>query len=127
MDRSLVLAAAVWAGLGVALGAFGAHGLQQRIPADRLAIFEIGVRYQMYHALALFGVAWLSERLPGSSLVIAAGWLFVAGIVIFSGSLYALALSGIRMLGRHHSHRRCGVHRRLDLRGPRRLARPLSG
>ncbi len=99
MDRSLVLAAAVWAGLGVALGAFGAHGLQQRIPADRLAVFEIGVRYQMYHALALFGVAWLSERLPDSSLVIAAGWLFVAGIVIFSGSLYALALSGVRLLG----------------------------
>lgn len=99
MDRSLVVAAAVWAGLGVALGAFGSHGLQQRIPADRLAIFEVGVRYQMYHALALFGVAWLSQRLPESPLVSAAGWLFVAGIVVFSGSLYALAITGVRSLG----------------------------
>jgi len=95
----LVVAAAIWAGVGVALGAFGAHGLSQRLPADRLAVFEVGVRYQMYHALALFGVAWLSSKLPDSSLVVAAGWCFVAGIVVFSGSLYALALSGQRWFG----------------------------
>ncbi len=99
MDRWLLVAACVLGGLGVALGAFGAHGLEQRVPPERLATFEIGVRYHMYHALALLAVAWLAARWPGTSLVTAAGWLFVAGVVIFSGSLYALTLTGIRTLG----------------------------
>lgn len=75
----------------VSLGAFAAHGLKSRLPPDLLAAFETGVRYHVYHALALFVVAW--TRSPG------AGWCFLAGIVLFSGSLYALALTGIRAFG----------------------------
>jgi len=84
--------------LGVGLGAFAAHGLKERLPAEMLAIFEVGVRYQMYHALALLGVAWAAGRWPGG-LTTAAGWLFITGTLIFSGSLYVLALSGLRWLG----------------------------
>ena len=84
--------------LGVAAGAFGAHALRARLDPRMLEIFETAVRYQMYHALALLAVAWAATRWP-LPLVGAAGWLFVAGIVIFSGSLYALSLSGVRALG----------------------------
>ena len=84
--------------IAVALGAFAAHGLKARLGADLLAAFETGVRYQMFHALALLAVAWACTRWPGA-LVTASGWLFVAGTVLFSGSLYALALSGMRGLG----------------------------
>jgi uncharacterized membrane protein YgdD (TMEM256/DUF423 family) len=83
---------------GVALGAFAAHGLKARLAPEMLAAFETGVRYQMYHALALLGVAWACTKWPGVPAV-AAGWLFVAGIVLFSGSLYALALGAPRWLG----------------------------
>lgn len=89
---------AVFALLAVALGAFGAHALETRVPARDLDIFETGVRYQMYHALALVAVAWVQSRWPGGGVVVA-GWLFVVGIVVFSGSLYALVLSGVRWLG----------------------------
>jgi uncharacterized membrane protein YgdD (TMEM256/DUF423 family) len=98
MDRLFFALGALAAFIGVALGAFAAHGLKSRLDADLLATFEIGVRYQMYHALALLGVAWAFTKWPGS-LVSAAGWLFVAGIVIFSGTLYVLALTGVRWLG----------------------------
>ncbi len=97
--------------IGVALGAFGSHALRAKLSPERLVTFETGVRYQMWHALALFAVvlvdAWrptsgpafyLAERGTGWP-VLAAGWLFVAGIVLFSGSLYALALTGRRPLG----------------------------
>lgn len=84
--------------VAVALGAFAAHALKNRLPPDLLAVFEVGVRYQMYHALALLAVAWASTQWPSPALT-AGGWLFVAGTVIFSGSLYALALSGERWLG----------------------------
>ena len=84
--------------LGVALGAFAAHGLKARLGADMLATFEVGVRYQVIHALALLAVAWAQTRFPGA-LVSAGGWLFVAGTLLFSGSLYLLALSGARWLG----------------------------
>ncbi|HLL46426.1 MAG TPA: DUF423 domain-containing protein [Longimicrobiaceae bacterium] len=84
--------------LGVGAGAFGAHALRARLPADLLAVFETGVRYQMYHALALLAAAWAVERWA-SGAAVAAGWAFVAGIVVFSGSLYVLALSGARWLG----------------------------
>ena len=84
--------------LGVAAGAFGAHGLKAWLAPEMLAVFETGVRYHLIHALALFAVAWAATRWE-SRAILAAGWLFVAGIVIFSGSLYALALSGIRVLG----------------------------
>src|SRR5262245_55418948 len=84
--------------LGVALGAFGAHGLRSRLEPELLVVFEVGVRYQMYHALALLAVGWACTRWPGA-VVTASGWLFVAGTIVFSGSLYALALSGVRWLG----------------------------
>jgi len=84
--------------LGVALGAFGAHALKGRLDTDLLATFEVGVRYQMYHAFALMAVGWAQTRWPGTVLT-ASGWLFVVGTVIFPGSLYLLSLSGLRWLG----------------------------
>jgi uncharacterized membrane protein YgdD (TMEM256/DUF423 family) len=98
MDRTFLFIAALAGLTGVALGAFGAHGLRGRLSPDMLVVFETAVRYQMYHALAIFGVGLLMAPM-GGWLVKAAGWLFTAGIVIFSGSLYALALTGISMLG----------------------------
>lgn len=89
---------ALFAAIGVGLGAFGAHALKARLSPEDLAIFEVGVRYQMYHALALIGVGAVAMRLD-SSLVKAAGWAFVLGILIFSGSLYALVGTGTRVLG----------------------------
>ena len=98
MDKVFFGIGALSGFLGVALGAFGAHALKTRLDADMLAIFEVGVRYQMYHALALLAVGWACTRWPGAVLT-ASGWLFVAGTVIFSGSLYAMSLSGVRWLG----------------------------
>ena len=89
---------ALLGGLGVAIGAFGAHGLKGRLSPEMLAVFETGVRYHMYHALAILLTAALMSRLEGRSIVIA-GWSFATGILIFSGSLYALALSGVTILG----------------------------
>jgi uncharacterized membrane protein YgdD (TMEM256/DUF423 family) len=83
---------------GVVLGAFGAHGLKARVGPDLLEIWETAARYQILHALALLATAWASERWPGGAST-AAGWLFLLGILIFSGSLYALVLSGVRVLG----------------------------
>lgn len=99
MERTFFTLGALFAGLAVALGAFGAHILRGSLSADLLATFETGVRYQVYHGLALFAVVLALGRWPGSNLSVAAGWLFVAGILIFSGSLYVLALSGVRWLG----------------------------
>jgi len=96
--RGLLVAGAVSAFLGVAAGAFGAHGLHDRLPTDLLEVYHTGVRYQMIHALALVALAALAGRWPGAAWG-AAGWLFVVGTVLFSGSLYALALSGVRWLG----------------------------
>jgi uncharacterized membrane protein YgdD (TMEM256/DUF423 family) len=84
--------------VGVALGAFAAHGLKARLAPELLAVFETGVRYQMYHAFALFAAAWGFTRWQ-SQIFGLAGGLFVAGIVIFSGSLYLLAFTGERWLG----------------------------
>ena len=84
--------------LGVALGAFGAHALKARLDAELLVAFETGVRYQMYHALALLAVGWAHTRWPGAVLT-TGGWLFVVGTALFSGSLYALSLTGVRWLG----------------------------
>ena len=91
-------AGAAMAGLGVLLGAFGAHGLRERITPDLLAVYDTGIRYHLIHALALLAVSWAAERWS-SAWVGAAGWLFVAGIVVFSGSLYLLAVTGARWLG----------------------------
>ncbi|HEX2450935.1 MAG TPA: DUF423 domain-containing protein [Gemmatimonadales bacterium] len=97
-DRLFLILAAVSGFIAVGAGAFGAHALRARLSPELLAVFETGVRYQMYHALALVAAACVVNRWPGP-LAGWAGWLFVAGTVVFSGSLYALALSGIRWLG----------------------------
>ena len=89
---------AIAGAVGVTLGAFGAHALKSRVTEDLITVFEIGVRYQMYHALALFAVAWAAGRWPGS-WINASGWLFTLGILVFSGSLYLMTLSGARWLG----------------------------
>ncbi|MBI3972675.1 MAG: DUF423 domain-containing protein [Chloroflexi bacterium] len=98
MERLFFLLGAVFALLAVGLGAFGAHALRDRLPADLLAVFETGVRYHFYHALGLLAVAYAANRWPVGQTT-AAGWLFVAGIVLFSGSLYLLAITGTRWLG----------------------------
>ncbi|HEX4951091.1 MAG TPA: DUF423 domain-containing protein [Blastocatellia bacterium] len=98
MERLFFFLGALSAGIGVAAGAFGAHGLKDRLSADLLTTFEVGVRYQMYHAFALFIVAWVLTRWP-SSLAVTSGWCFVLGTVLFSGSLYVLSLSGLKWLG----------------------------
>jgi len=98
LARLFFVFACLFGMLGVAAGAFGAHALRGRLSEPMLAVFETGVRYQMYHALALLAVALLISR-TGSGAAVAAGWLFSAGILIFSGSLYVLTLTGVRWLG----------------------------
>jgi uncharacterized membrane protein YgdD (TMEM256/DUF423 family) len=98
MDRTFLLIGALAAFLGVALGAFGAHALRARLSPQSLEVFETGVRYQMYHAFAVLIVALALVRLDGW-IVRTAGWLFTIGIVLFSGSLYVVALSGVRAFG----------------------------
>jgi uncharacterized membrane protein YgdD (TMEM256/DUF423 family) len=98
MERIFFALGSLSALIGVAAGAFGAHALRTRLPADLLAVFETAVRYQLVHSLALLAVAWAVTRWPGR-VSVAAGVLFVAGILLFSGSLYALALTGARGLG----------------------------
>ena len=85
-------------GLGVILGAFGAHGLRERLTPEMLVVFETGVRYHLIHGLGLLAIAWAASRWPDTYVNIA-GYLFVAGILIFSGSLYVLAITGISWLG----------------------------
>lgn len=97
-DRLFGTIGAVSALVAVGAGAFGAHALRHRLGPDLLSVFETGVRYQMYHALALFVVAWAATRWA-SAWMMAAGWAFTAGIVVFSGSLYVLSLSGVRAWG----------------------------
>jgi uncharacterized membrane protein YgdD (TMEM256/DUF423 family) len=98
LARLFVLIAASSGFIAVAAGAFGAHALKARLTPDLLAIFETGVRYQMFHVVGLLAAAWAAERWPGRAVKVA-GWCFVAGTLIFSGSLYALALTGVRTLG----------------------------
>jgi len=99
MDRLFFILGSSSGGLAVVLGAFGAHALRARLSAELLQTFETGVRYHMYHALALFAVAYALTRWQSTGFSIAAGWLFVAGTVLFSGSLYLLAITGVRWLG----------------------------
>lgn len=96
-DRWLLLAA-LNGFLAVAAGAFGAHALKSRLDPQSLNTFEVAARYQMYHALALLAVAWLATARPSTNVSLA-GWCFTLGILIFSGSLYALALGGWRWMG----------------------------
>ncbi len=98
MSRTFFALGAISAFLSVGAGAFGAHALRARLSPELLAVFETGARYQMYHALGLVAAAWAAERWSGGAAAVA-GWLFVAGTILFSGSLYALALTGIRVLG----------------------------
>lgn len=98
MDRTFLLIGAVAALIGVGFGAFGAHGLRTRTSPEMLAVFETGVRYQMYHAFAILITALALARLDGP-LIRWAGWLFTAGIVVFSGSLYGIVLTGTTSLG----------------------------
>jgi uncharacterized membrane protein YgdD (TMEM256/DUF423 family) len=97
-SRRIMLFGAAFGGLAVAGGAFGAHMLKSALDAGMLSVFETAVRYQMYHALALVLIALIGER-DQTVPIEAVGWLFVAGIVLFSGSLYVLSLSGIRWAG----------------------------
>lgn len=105
MDPTLFLLGGISGGIAVALGAFGAHALKAHLTPDMLATFETGVRYQMYHALALLAASFAITQLhaanhpAGAGLARIAGWLFVAGTLLFSGSLYLLALTGRRWLG----------------------------
>ncbi|QSV63859.1 MAG: DUF423 domain-containing protein [Dolichospermum sp. DL01] len=100
MTQFFLTIAAIFGGLSVAGGAFGSHALREKISERSLEIFDTGARYQMYHALALLLVAMLMSRLenPPTTLLVS-GWLFIIGVVIFSGSLYALSLTGIKSLG----------------------------
>lgn len=96
--KIFVVLGALFAGLSVAAGAFGAHALRGQLEPRMLEVFETAARYQMYHALALFAVAWLVQQTQVQAAQLA-GWAFVAGILLFSGSLYAMALTGVRVLG----------------------------
>lgn len=98
MSRFFLLVGALSAGLAVVLGAFGAHTLEARVTPERLAVFETGVRYQMYHGLGLLFLAWAAQQWPGWQITWA-GYLFLAGILIFSGSLYLLVLTDTPWLG----------------------------
>lgn len=98
MLRVLLLLAGLFGFTGVGLGAFAAHGLKGQLSAEYLAVFQTGVHYQMLHALALLALAALWQRL-GGRLLRAAGVCFCIGILLFSGSLYALTLTGISALG----------------------------
>jgi uncharacterized membrane protein YgdD (TMEM256/DUF423 family) len=99
MERIFFLLGSLFGALSVALGAFGAHALRERIEESLLANYQTGVTYMFFHALALFVVVTAATRWPQSSLPSVAGWLFVAGIVFFSGSLFLMAFTGARWLG----------------------------
>ena len=98
MERFLFASGAIAALLGVVLGAFGAHALRDRLTPDLLAVYETGVRYHFYHAFGLLAAAYAAARWPDGAATVA-GWLFIAGIVLFSGSLYLLAVTNTRWLG----------------------------
>jgi uncharacterized membrane protein YgdD (TMEM256/DUF423 family) len=98
MDKTLLLMASFAGFTGVTLGAFGAHGLRDRLAPDMLTVYQTGVQYHLIHAVALLAAAALVTR-TSSRLVPIAGWLFVLGIVLFSGSLYVMSLTGLTKLG----------------------------
>lgn len=98
MDRIFFALGCLSGFIGVACGAFGAHALRARISPEMLDVWKTGVTYELTHALALLAIAWAAQRFPNGPWA-AAGWCFIAGTVLFSGSLYALSTSGVRMLG----------------------------
>ncbi|NPU95234.1 MAG: DUF423 domain-containing protein [Gammaproteobacteria bacterium] len=97
--KTFIVIGAVAMALGVVLGAFGAHGLKSRLTPDLLAVYQTGVEYHLYHALGLILVGILVVQFPHISGLKVGGWLLLAGILVFSGSLYVLAISGVRWLG----------------------------
>jgi uncharacterized membrane protein YgdD (TMEM256/DUF423 family) len=97
--RAALIVASLAMFVGVALGAFGAHALKARLSPDLLAVWNTAVQYHVWHALGLFGIGLLLIQRPGRADIAIAGWLLIAGIVLFSGSLYAMALTGARSLG----------------------------
>ncbi len=99
MERNLIALAGLSGLLSVALGAFGAHGLKARVSADLLQTWETAARYQAIHALAMLAAAWVLVQWPSARTAGLAGWCFLGGTLLFSGSLYALVLSGQRWLG----------------------------
>ncbi len=99
MHKKYFILAAILGAVGVAAGAFAAHGLKPRLDAHMLANWQTGTRYLFYHTFALLAAAWLMERLPQCKAARLAGWLFLAGILLFTGSLYLMALTQQRWLG----------------------------
>ncbi len=99
MVKLFLILGAINAFLTVALGAFGAHALEGKIPQKYIETWQTGVQYQMFHALGLFVVAFVMDKLPQTSLVTWAGWLMFVGILLFSGSLYVLSLTQVKVLG----------------------------
>ena len=97
-SRLFLTAGAISALLAVVLGAFGSHGLEDRLTADLLDVYQTGNDYHFYHSFALLAVGFAAMHLKGR-LLAASGWCFIAGILFFSGSLYVLAVTGIRVLG----------------------------
>lgn len=98
MQKTFFVIGAVLAFIAVGAGAFGTHGLKHKLSAEMLDIFEVGVKYQMYHALAIILVA-LSFNLFANAMMAWSGWIFLGGTILFSGSLYILALTGIKAWG----------------------------
>ena len=98
MERTFYVLGSFSAFIAVAAGAFGAHGVKGRLSPEMLSIFEVGVRYQMYHAFAIIAAACAQSKWSAKK-ILAAGWFFIAGTIVFSGSLYMLGLSGIKWLG----------------------------
>lgn len=96
--KIFALLGSIFALLGVGAGAFGAHAMSDNIEPRMLEIWETGVQYQMYHALALFAAAWLYHQTEATAALVA-GWSFTSGILVFSGSLYLIVFTGIRGLG----------------------------
>ena len=97
--KTFLVLGAVFLALAVMIGAFGAHGLKGRLSSEMLAVYQTGVEYHFYHALGLLLLGVIIGQYPSAGGLVWAGWLIVAGIVLFSGSLYVLAISGIRWLG----------------------------
>ena len=97
--QPIIATGAILALLGVAVGAFGAHALKARLDADMLAVYQTGVQYHLIHALGILLIGILIHLMPATKLLPIAGWTMVAGVLLFSGSLYALSISGVRVLG----------------------------
>lgn len=100
MEKTFFIIGSILGGIAVATGAFGAHGLKSLVSAEALETWDKAVRYQMYHALALLLLAWAISHWPEQATLLGiGGWLFLAGVLLFSGSLYILVLSGVKWLG----------------------------